>query len=186
MFKMEYELRFFIEDSNKFFNRLSELKANTVEQRAFMDIYYEPMHHNLPNGVSLRLRIYEDVAKIIYQKSWIQGHDNIKFKVSEGKVILFSGDINKAKEIVSNLCFKELVTLKKNKLLSITIEDLEFAYDEIESLGAFVEIEAKNVDDLISRAKKFVKIFGIRKYCPNSILETYFKGINNTIQIIDY
>lgn len=114
----------------------------------------------------LRLRVSGNGNFITFKKRKIdENHNTISVDEIETKI----EDINKALEIFRSLNFLEITEIKKQR--SIYMYDIfEFAFDKVDGLGDFVEIELKNYNG-------DVKI-GIKKIYDQLIL----MGVNKFIQ----
>ncbi|AIF70058.1 adenylate cyclase [Palaeococcus pacificus DY20341] len=85
-------------------------------------------------------------------------------------------DPDKYEEILKELGFKEVLTVRKVREKYFVKKGIIITLDEIEELGKFVEIEAmaqeeEDIDKLVNSLKKILKEIGIKKFERKSYLE---------------
>jgi adenylate cyclase, class 2 len=141
-----------------------------------VDEYYTPAHRDflatMPVEEWLRLRDSNGKFSINYKK-WeydAMGHsdhcDELETSV---------GDPKKLAEILRRLDFKHLITVNKERS-AWHYGDYEIAFDEVEGLGSFVEIEWKgseegaNPEEITAKMMNFLETLGCGK------IERQWKG----------
>ncbi len=124
----ECEVRFTIDDIDRFKSRLAELNAVLEQHYEFHDQYFRPKHDRW-NPIEKNLRIREWMfpdrpTAIYFVRNEILTIDGLQFKRSvyhHGKVPLLNDEPAVCAEVLNDLGFKAWFTLKKE---SCTIWDL--------------------------------------------------------------
>lgn len=83
----------------------------------------------------------KEIKKITYKNKEIDEKGDV---ISEQKINLDCNDLEKAKELFEHLEFKELIRVKY-KVVVYSKDKIEYAFQDVENLGALIEYE--NVED---------------------------------------
>lgn len=146
----ECEVRYSIENIKIFEKRLEALGAELIYKYEFTDYYFKPIKKKWnPIEKNLRIRKWKFPKKpttIYFVKNKIISTGNIKFKravYQDGKVPLFSGDLNICKSLLSDLGFKLWFILKKKKckFWRLPKYNFETVTEFIDGLGWSGELE---------------------------------------------
>ncbi len=151
----ECEVRFIIENIDDFKKRLKELEAELIFNYEFTDYYFRPKQGKWdPINKNIRIREWKTPKKsttIYFVKNEILAIDKIKFKRAlypEGKVPLFSGDLETCKSLLIDLNFKPWFILKKEKSSIWKLPKYNFCTvsEYIPGIGWWGELEFEGKD----------------------------------------
>jgi adenylate cyclase class IV len=151
----ECEVRFDIDDIKDFEARLGRLGARIAFPYEFTDHYYKPpIEHWDPIEKNIRIRqwIQPEKDSIIYfVKLEIVSIDGLQFKRSlcpEGKLPLFTGQLDTCQALLDDLGFKFWFSLRKEKarLWEAPRHGFFTAVEYIEGLGWTAELEFEGQD----------------------------------------
>lgn len=157
----ECEVRFPIVDINTHRKRILGLGGRLVYKYEFDDHYYHP-----------ELGTWDSIEKVLRIRYWLKPRkpttiyfvqnkviekSGFKFKRSvypEGKLPLFSGELDRCQNLLRDLGFKEWFVLKKRKaeFWEIPVYDFETVFEFIPGLGWSGELEEEGQS--IQKAKK--------------------------------
>lgn len=127
----ESEIRIWIENIREFQSKLEELNSQVIRNYKFIDEIYKPIgdiswDHQKK---TIRIRKYsnEKDAKILFSYIDFVEQQGFQFKRSKypgGKLALFKGDKNRAKQIMNDLGFQYFFSIEKSdgKLIKIPLE----------------------------------------------------------------
>ncbi|MAG08001.1 hypothetical protein CMO89_00870 [Candidatus Woesearchaeota archaeon] len=151
----ECEVRFTIEDIKSFEDRLKELEAKLVYPYEFTDYYFRPVKEkwNLVEK-NLRIREWKSPQKpttIFFVKNEVISLGDIKFKRAlypDGKVALFSGELNICRSLLRDLGFEPWFSVRKENASMWDIPKYGFktVAEHIEGLGWSGELEFEGED----------------------------------------
>jgi len=156
----ECEVRFFIKDIKRFERRLGQLRSKLLYPYEFNDYYFRPTKATWdPLEKNLRIREWKtppNPTTIYFVKNEIVSIGNTSFKRSlypQGKVALFSGDLDLCKALLCDLGFKFWFVLKKEKarLWEIPQYGFKTVAEYIKGLGWTGELEFEGEN--LSKAK---------------------------------
>ena len=132
----EIECKFQIQDKKELLNRLKEKGCSLEKEITQKDtIFVQDIKdtESKPNSIWLRVRKTNNTIELNYKKQ--------SKKKSESKEIEFQvNDYDKAIEFLIALGFQKWVEVQK-KRITTTYQNFNICIDEVERLGAFVEIE---------------------------------------------
>lgn len=188
----ECEVRFPIADIGIYKRRILGLGGKLIYKYEFDDYYYYP-------GPG----VWDPVEKILRIRHWLRPRkpttiyfvqnaviekSDLKFKRSvypEGKLPLFSGELDRCQEVLCDLGFKEWFVVKKRKaeFWEIPAYGFETVFEFIPGLGWSGELEEEGKD--IQKAKKRLdeelKLLGVDlkkvDYRPISVIYAEHLGI---------
>lgn len=169
---IEVELKFPLLNSNALIEFLN-LKANAEKEEVQKDTYFTPAHRSFlsANPVSewLRLRESEKGCSINY-KNWHKeaNQKSITCDEYESKI----ENIQALRKLLESLDFKKMISVNKKRKIW-NYKGVEIAIDEVEGLGSFIELEAKDFSD-IEEAKK--QLYSILKEINAEVGEQDFEG----------
>lgn len=166
----EIELKFKVEDLDKFIKKIEELGClvgNTIIQN---DTIYVANLNNVEStegSIWLRVRELNDKIELNYKKQ--------SKKKSESQEIEFEvSDYEKANEFLKALGYKEWVRVNKKRRYA-KYQDINICIDEVERLGSFVELEyliaEENNHDYEAELLNIAKELGIN---PNNIINSHY------------
>lgn len=121
---------------NRILNKIKEKSVYLNEEKHYA-IYYKPLHRKMENEW-LRIRI-EDNKKVLNYKRKSNNKHCDEYEV------MIDNDEN-LKHILKFLDFKEISTVNKVRTKYLYNNKYEFAFDSVENLGLFIEIEVKKYD----------------------------------------
>ena len=120
--KFECEVRFAIGDIEEFKKRLAELDAKLKYPYEFTDYYYAPENEKWDSlEKTLRIREWatpQHPTTIYFTKNEIVSIGDVQFKRAlypQGKVPLFSGDVEMCRALLADLGFTSWITIKKER-----------------------------------------------------------------------
>lgn len=111
----------------------------------------------------------KEIKKITYKNKELDKNGDV---ISEDKINIECGDLEKAKELFEHLEFEELVKVKY-KVLVYTKGKIEYAFQDVKNLGTLIEYE--NTEDFAG--KSLSEINEAKENMHNEIKST---GINLT------
>lgn len=156
--EMEVKLKLEENQFNTIFNRLKQSTKN-VETAIQKDTYFIPKYKSFDNEY-LRLRNENGVNILTYKNKIAEGY------CEELETIIESGD--KLEKILSKLCLKKMGTIHKKRQKILYDSKYEFAFDEVEGLGCFLEIEIKKIEldkkEELYKLLELLQKFNINKY----------------------
>lgn len=188
----ECEVRYVIENIEVFEKRLKKLGAKVLYTYEFTDYYFRPVNFKWdPFEKNLRIREWQTPKKpttIYFVKNELVSMEGIKFKralYSQGKVALFSGDLNVCKSLLEDMGFELWFVIKKNKAKMWELPKYKFktAVEYIEKIGwsGELEFEGEDIKKAKTEIEKALKILEIPKksvsFNPISIIFAEKKGI---------
>lgn len=149
----EIEIKHPLKNADKVLLKLKELGAEQkLSHQIQEDIYYVPTHRNFLDEeiVSEWLRVRKtDKGYTFNLKRWqpigakVQTHaDEYETQVS---------DVEALQQILFHLDFKEIVTVHKDRSTWI-LDNIEIAIDVVRDLGAFIELELKEITSDMEKA----------------------------------
>jgi len=173
----EAEIRIFIDNIDDFEEKLNSLDGVVKLEYEFTDTYYKPKEKEWdPNQKNLRFREWHNPIErgnlIYFSKTEFVEKSGIKIKKSllkEGKLVLFKGDKETAKNLLNDLGFsKWFIIVKKNcKVWFVKKLDAYVMVEFFPELGewlAELEIEGTNIDKAGENIKNIVDALGVKKY----------------------
>jgi adenylate cyclase class IV len=190
--KFECEVRFEIGDIEEFKKRLAELGAVLKSPYEFNDYYYLPAGEKW-NALEKNLRIREwimpqNLTTIYFTKNEIVSIGEIQFKRAlypQGKVPLWSGDVEICKMLLADLGFVFWFLLKKERASHWELPryGFETVVEYIAGLGWSGELEFEGEDpkkakEDIERALKILEISKNQvSFKPISVIVAEKRGI---------
>lgn len=157
----ECEVRFPVVDINIYKKHILGLGGKLVYRYEFDDHYYYP-GPGIWNPVEkiLKIRRWLKPRKpttIYFAQNRVIEKNGLKFKQSvypEGKLPLFSGELNRCQEILRDLGFKKWFTIKKRnaEFWEVPTYGFETVFEFIPGLGWSGELEEEGKD--VQKAKK--------------------------------
>lgn len=153
----EIEVKYQLEDRNKFLKKLEALGCEISEVNHQKDtIYVSDVNHieNTPGSIFLRVRKDNDKIELNAKKheKVMQARTEVEFGVSS------YSDANKFLELIG---FQKWVEVSKKRVHTF-YKDCNICIDEVDTLGSFVELEYV-VDDKEEEEKVLEKIEKIAK-----------------------
>lgn len=153
----EIEVKYQLEDRNKFLKKLEALGCEISEVNHQKDtIYVSDVNHieNTPGSIFLRVRKDNDKIELNAKKheKVMQARTEVEFGVSS------YSDANKFLELIG---FQKWVEVSKKRVHTF-YKDCNICIDEVDTLGSFVELEYV-VDDKEEEEKVLEKIEEIAK-----------------------
>lgn len=153
----EIEVKYQLEDRNKFLKKLEALGCEISEVNHQKDtIYVSDVNHieNTPGSIFLRVRKDNDKIELNAKKheKVMQARTEVEFGVSS------YSDANKFLELIG---FQKWVEVSKKRVHTF-YKDCNICIDEVDTLGSFVELEYV-VDDKEEEEKFLEKIEEIAK-----------------------
>jgi len=151
----ECEVRFIIDDIEKFQARLVHLGARIALPYEFTDHYYKPLAgHWDPIDKNIRIRQWikpQKESTIYFVKLEIISIGELQFKRSlfpEGKLSLFTGPLDTCRKLLDDLGFEFWFSLRKEKACLWEVPGHGFftAVEYIEGLGWTAELEFEGQD----------------------------------------
>jgi len=190
---IECEIRFLIEDINKFKDHLSTLDHYVVKEYSFTDHIYKPYILTdkwIDFEKIMRIRTWKHPIKrseLLFSSITLEKVEDFIFKRSifpNGKVILFTGTNEGAAEILKELDYEPWFQIEKTngKLIIVKEGDFSFVLEEIKNLGYSVEIEVWD-EDFEKIKNRFTQILGwlnLKKELanPHTLAWIYFNHTN--------
>ncbi len=175
MSNKEIEIRIKVQDSEpllKFLEKNGSFKSEKYQR----DEYFTPAHRNFikakPIKEWLRLRKEEGKYSLDY-KNWHYGSDGKAFHCDEYEVRF--DDLDKARIILKALDFEPLIVVDK-KRKTFLFKDYEIAFDCVEGLGDFIEVEYKGKEDVLDTKKIAGEMKDFIEKTGCQILEQDFVG----------
>jgi len=190
--KFESEIRIFVNDISSFLERLKNLDAELVLTYSFKDHLFKPKEGSIndwdPNRKTMRLRAWshpETYSQILFSKTEIWETNDLQYKRTcypQGKIELFHGDFESAKELLEDWGFIAWFTVEKLKgeLFKIrSPSEFVIALENLEHIGWMVEIECwgGNVKEVSQKISERMQILGVTteditfKSCPRIVAE---------------
>ena len=193
MTNYECEIRFILNDVKLFQSHLQSIDHEIIKEYSFSDHVFRPLKLT---------KKWEGFEKIMRIRSWtiptVKSEvlfSNIKYKqlegfrfkqaiFSEGKVNFFTGEFEKAKNIVKELDFSPwfIIKKKKGKLMQVKKKNFTFVLEEIERLGHSIEIEVwgQDIQQVKKRFYEIIEILNLKRedgiHFP--LAKIYFDAIN--------
>jgi adenylate cyclase class IV len=170
--KFECEVRFKIESITDFEAKLNQLGATIAYSYEFIDHYYKPAGTEW-NPVEKNIRIREwirprKIPTVYFVKLEIVSIGGPRFKralLPEGKLPLFSGELNACRSLLEDLGFSFWFSLRKDKghLWEIPQHNFFTAVEHIEGLGwtGELEFEGKDPEKAKSAIEKALEVLEI-------------------------
>lgn len=158
----ECEVRFIIKDIKAFEKRLDELSARLIYPYEFTDYYFRPRKEKWdPLEKNLRIREWktpENPTTIYFVKNEIVSIDGFQFKRAlypQGKLALFSGDLNTCKSLLNDLGFELWFIIKKERarFWEIPKHGFKTVAEYISGLGWSGELEFEGEDPNKAKAE---------------------------------
>jgi adenylate cyclase class IV len=185
----ECEVRFEIDDIKNFEDRLGRLGARIALPYEFTDHYYKPpAGHWDPVEKNIRIRQWiqpEKESTVYFVKLQVISVDGLQFKRSlypEGKLPLFTGQLDTCQALLDDLGFEFWFSLRKEKarLWEVPQHGFFTAVEYIEGLGWTAELEFEGQDpqkaaSSIRQALEALKIPGF-KVTHNPISAIYLQN----------
>ncbi|MDD5434276.1 MAG: CYTH domain-containing protein [Nitrospira sp.] len=173
----ECEVRFLIEDISAFEKKLGVLGAVLIYPYEFNDHYFKPdLNKWNPSEKNIRIREWkfpQNETTVYFSKNEVVSIEGVQFKralYSQGKVPLFSGDINTCKSLLHDLGFSCWFTIEKQqaRFWEIAEHGFKTAAEFIEGLGWCGELEFEGEDPMKAKAdiERSLKILEI----PNHLV----------------
>ena len=171
--KFECEIRFNVEDIHEFENKLNDLEAKVLFEYEFTDYYYKPKSEEWnPINKNIRIRHWHFPSRgaiIYFVKNEIIEEQGMKFKRSlleEGKLQLFTGSLEKCKEILNDLEFIPWKTIEKKNCKIWNFNDIKPIVEFIPGYGwsCEIEVEGGEVKEAANKLKKALEILGVKEY----------------------
>lgn len=139
----EVEVRFPLLNRNDVIEEIKKLGLHSkVKDEIQKDSYYTPIHRDFlePEIVSEWFRVRETNNKCSLNfKQWLPIGAKVQNQCNEYETVI--EDVYALKQILNLLNFKEIITVNKTRN-SWVIENVEISIDLVDSLGAFIELEA--------------------------------------------
>ena len=174
----ESEIRIFVEDISEFLEKLKNLNAESVLSYRFHDHCYKPRKGSIedwdPSRKTMRLRAWshpETYSQILFSKTEILEWNDLQYKRTvypQGKLELFRGENNYAKELLEDWEFEEWFIVKKLKgeLYNIRSEstgEFAIALENIQNIGYLAEIEVwgEDMNEVAEKIYERMHILGI-------------------------
>ena len=148
----ECEVRYFIDDIESYQRRLDALGVETLYSYEFTDYYYHPLHEKWnPVEKNLRIRHWlkpSNPTAVLFCKNEVFSDKGLRFKravYKQGKIPLFTGDMDECKTLLSDLGFQPWIAVAKKeaKLLEIPSYGTRTAVEFIDGLGWIGELEVE-------------------------------------------
>lgn len=158
----EIELRYETKDIKNLMRKLNKLAKRVGRAQYQKDTYFNPPHKNFLNSRIVKewFRLRESLGgNSINYKNWIlkDGKTTNVCKELESSI----KDPKKIEKILYFLGFKKLVIVKKKRKTWET-QNLLITIDDVDSLGTFVEIEAKGQFRTFKKAKDQIHKFSTK------------------------
>ena len=154
----EVELKFSLLNHEDTIEKLKQTAKLIFEEEYQRDTYYIPEHRNFiiqkPISEWLRIRETKKCFNLNYKK-WHNSEN--EFAVSCDEFETNFEDLNALKNILAELNFREIIMLEKSRS-SWNYNDVEISVDEITGLGHFIELEARNFNNLEEAKQHLYKI----------------------------
>ena len=179
----ECEVRFKIENIEKFNKRLLALNAKLEQDYEFTDYYYKPLKEKWnPVEKILRIRKWhypKKPTKIYLVKNEVILKKGMKFKRSlypEGKLPLYEGNLKTCKEILIDLGFEPWLTIEKKdaKLWDLPNHGFMVAVEFIKDINWYGEFEfdGHDINQAAYNIKKATTLLNIKDFSfkPVSVL----------------
>ena len=169
----ETEVNFAVKDIGAFQKMLRKLGGRIIRRYKYTDYYYVPtaVRWN-PSVQSLRIRDLPkglDKPAIYFSKIEIKRLPGIILKRSvfhDGKLLLFCGPMRACRQILSDMGFKQWISISKKNGQVWLVKGFEVTLDYIPGMGWMGELEADGSS--ISKAKTQIayeiRLLGIKKY----------------------
>lgn len=135
------------------FKKIRESEINDLYMTSKMkELNKDNIQNILKNSVLLRnLKLRnKEIKKITYKNKEIDKKGDV---ISEQKIDLECNDLEKAKDLFEHLGFEELIRVKY-KVIVYSKEKVEYAFQDVENLGALIEyentknFEGKSLDEI--------------------------------------
>lgn len=154
------------------FEKIRESEIDDVYMTSKLkELNKDNIQNILKKCVLLRYLKVEDkeIKKITYKNKELDEKGNV---ISEQKVNLDCGDLDKARTLFEHLEFEELIRVKY-KVVVYSKDKVEYAFQDVENLGVLIEYE--NLEDF--EGKSLDEINNAKNSMYNEIIGT---GINLT------
>ncbi|MFX1518914.1 MAG: hypothetical protein ACFFCD_03195 [Promethearchaeota archaeon] len=174
----ESEIRIFVKDISEFLEILKNLNAESVFSYRFNDHCHKPRKGSIgdwdPSRKTMRLRAWshpETYSQILFSKTKIIEWNELQYKRTiypQGKLELFRGENNYAKELLEDWEFEEWFVVEKlnGELYSIRSEstgEFAIALENIQNVGYLAEIEVwgEDMNDVAESIYERMRVLGI-------------------------
>ncbi len=132
----EIEIKFQINNTEKLLKKLKSLQCKFSEPINQKDIIFVPNLNDTENGegkifIRLRKQNEKKIITLKKQSKVIMQNKEIEFEI---------GDMDKAKDLLETVGFKEWVTVEKMRI-ETTYQGFNICIDQVKRLGDFIEIE---------------------------------------------
>ncbi|OGZ26751.1 MAG: hypothetical protein A2365_02570 [Candidatus Nealsonbacteria bacterium RIFOXYB1_FULL_40_15] len=168
----ECEIRYSVDDIAEFKKKLEKLNAKHVFDYKFQDFYFRPESKEWDYfKKNLRIRHKEGHStRILFDKIETKSFNGLEFKRSvfpEGKLLIYSGELDSCRNLLLDLGFKEWLVINKEQGELWELGDLKIALEKIEGLGWTFEMEFKGEDPEKAgkEIEKAVEKLGLDKNC---------------------
>jgi adenylate cyclase class 2 len=153
----EVERKYWLDDASGLIDRVGELGGTFGQPIAQADTYYaHPARDFAQTDEALRIRRVDDEAFITYKGAKIDAASKTRQEIE----LPLSGGLKGAADhalLLEALGFQRVTEVKKHRRKANVVwdgRDVEIALDEVESVGAFVEIETAADESDLEAAKK--------------------------------
>lgn len=170
---LEVEVKYRVKSVDYVKSRLVKLGAKHIETVVEVDYYYQhPCRDFKKSDEALRIRVSNGKYTLTYKGPRIPG----AVKAREELSVEFK-DFRKLDIILRKLGFKHLATIVKKRDIYI-LGELKISIDNVDGLGAFIEVEhigctsIERVQDVISKINHVIKGIGVEGPC---ILKSYLE-----------
>ncbi|TWT48368.1 class IV adenylate cyclase [Botrimarina hoheduenensis] len=145
---LEVELKFALADPEGFRQRLAEQGGLLADPVTQSDTYFNhPARDFAATDEALRLRSQGDTLVVTYKGAKQPGTTKTRYEL---ELPLVADTAVGWSELLVHLGFRQVLTVSKRRATCSWQRDnrsIEIAFDQVEGLGAFVEIEAIAQDD---------------------------------------
>jgi adenylate cyclase class 2 len=164
---MEVEIKFKADKSVE--DQIKKI-AKLVCEKFEADLYFNsPMRDFRKTDEALRVRRDSEGVKITYKGPKIDAETKTREEIE-----IRVDDYDKAVELLKKLGFVPVGEVAKRRRIYV-LDDVTICFDEVEGLGAFVEIETKS-DQLESAKQKIFEVAKTLGFDPkNSIRKSYLE-----------
>lgn len=147
--EIELKVRLNNNEYNRLFNEISKL-GTSIKKVNHIDTYYMPNYRDF-NNEWLRIRKEDNKYILTYKKKVID-------KCCEEYESLFDNYKN-LEEILKHLGFTEKGKITKERTKILYRNKYEFAFDKVDNIGNFLEIEVKKIDS--DKLKEIKELFNL-------------------------
>jgi len=188
----ECEVRYSIPNIQDFEKKLENLGGRVIYPYEFTDFYYRPAAGNWdPTHKNLRIREWKQPANpttIYFTANEVVSTGEMQFKraiYKEGKVPLYTGDLETCMFLLSDLGFVQWLTVEKKnaKLWELPQQGFNTAIEYIDVLGwvGELEFEGTNVEEAEQQLHRSLKTLAIPNqsvtYKPISAIVAEKRGL---------